>query len=175
MGSSFQYKWIPWNTKRMFFIGVSIRYMPCLEQDIFGSVNRSLRFHPHTSAGKVLAPFFSDGPCIGFFSTLHYITSHHMALLWSTYIKLLYITLHYITLHYITLHYKAFRIRFFWMLHHITFQYSIQIDHVLVSFFNTSLNSFQMGLHWFLLNDTSQFIPLRSNTMDHLSKINQIQ
>ena len=76
--------------------------IPSLEQDIFGSVNRSLRFHPHTSAGKVLAPFFSDGPCIGFFSTLHYITLHHMALLWSTYIKLLYITLHCITLQYIT-------------------------------------------------------------------------
>ena len=72
-----------------FSVGVSIRYIPCLEQDIFGSVNRSLRFHPHTSAGKVLAPFFSDGPCIGFFSTLHYIISHQMALLWSTYIKTL--------------------------------------------------------------------------------------
>ena len=101
-----------------FSVGVSIRYIPCLEQDIFGSVNRSLRFHPHTSAGKVLAPFFSDGPCIGFFSTLHYITSHHMALLWSTYIKILYITLYCITLHY-----KTFRIRFFWKLYHITFQH----------------------------------------------------
>ena len=146
--------------------------MPCLELDIFGSVNRSLRFHPHTSAGKVLAPFFSDGPCIGFFSTLHYIISHQMALLCSTYIKLLYIT--YIALHNITLYHITLQnIQNSFLLKAISHYISVlNSDKPCISFFFiTSLHySFQMGLYWFLLNVTLQFIPLHSNTLDHLVK-----
>ena len=137
-----------------FSVGVSIRYIPCLEQDIFGSVNRSLRFHPHTSAGKVLAPFFSDGQCIGFFSTLHYIISHQMALLWSTYIKLLYIT--YITLQNITLYHITLQnIQNSFLLKAISHYISVlNSDKPCISFFSSLHNTLILSFLMVINSDT---------------------
>ena len=157
--------------EKNFFIGVSIGYMPCLEQDIFGSVNRSLRFHPHTSAGKVLAPFFSDGPCIGFFSTLHYITSHHITLKHIHKITLHYITLHNITLYHITL--QNFQNSFLLNApsHYISV---LNSDRPCISFFFhhliTLISNGPVLVSFEFLNVLLQFIPLHSNTMDPLFK-----